>query len=136
MASLPLLPGYTFRDVSVSVWIIVIKFFISTSLRKLWLEELHGLYWFHTSSGIVYQIASVANEDVLNFSSFRKVKDYKLPHKLDILNGFPVIRDTNYGIGRRPTDAASVRYAEGLDPVEWVTADLRKSPSINISIIL
>ncbi|KAL0103394.1 hypothetical protein PUN28_017572 [Cardiocondyla obscurior] len=63
MANLPLLPGYTFRDVS--------------------------------------------------------VKDYKLPHKLDILNGFPVVRDTNYGIGRRLTDTASVRYAKGLDPVEY-----------------
>ncbi|XP_071628495.1 EF-hand domain-containing protein 1 [Temnothorax longispinosus] len=63
MANLPLLPGYTFRDIS--------------------------------------------------------VKDYKLPHKLDVLNGFPVVRDTNYGIGRRLTDAASVRYAEGLDPVEY-----------------
>ncbi|XP_011708053.1 PREDICTED: EF-hand domain-containing protein 1-like [Wasmannia auropunctata] len=63
MASLPLLPGYTFRDIT--------------------------------------------------------VKDYKLPHKLDTLNGFPVVRDTNYGIGRRLTDAASVRYAEGLDPVEY-----------------
>jgi len=41
-----------------------------------------------------------------------------LPHKLDVLNGFPVVRDTNYGIGRRLTDAASIRYAEGLDPVE------------------
>ncbi|EZA47764.1 EF-hand domain-containing protein [Ooceraea biroi] len=63
MAGLPLLPGYTFRDVS--------------------------------------------------------VRDYKLPHKLDVLNGFPVVRDTKYGIGRKPTDAASVRYADAPDPVEY-----------------
>ncbi|KYN40389.1 EF-hand domain-containing protein 1 [Trachymyrmex septentrionalis] len=62
MANLPLLPGYTFQDIT--------------------------------------------------------VKDYKLPHKLDVLNGFPVVRDTNYGIGRRLTDVASIRYAEGLNPVE------------------
>lgn len=54
----------------------------------------------------------------MNFHSFHKIKDYKLPHKLDISNGFPVIRDTNYGLGRRPTDAASVRYAECPDPIE------------------
>ncbi|XP_036140512.1 LOW QUALITY PROTEIN: EF-hand domain-containing protein 1 [Monomorium pharaonis] len=89
MATLPLLPGYTFRDITIS-------------------------------RDIVFQIgALIANEDVLNFSSFRKVKDYKLPHKLDILNGFPVVRDTNYGIGRRPTDAVSVRYTKGPDPVEY-----------------
>ncbi|XP_029679187.1 EF-hand domain-containing protein 1-like [Formica exsecta] len=63
MASLPLLPGYTFRDVN--------------------------------------------------------IKDYKLPHKLDISNGFSVIRDTNYDLGRRPTDAASLRYAECPDPIEY-----------------
>ncbi|KYM99290.1 EF-hand domain-containing protein 1 [Cyphomyrmex costatus] len=68
MANLPLLPGYTFRDIT--------------------------------------------------------VKDYKLPHKLDVLNGFPVVRDTNYGIGRRLTDAASVRYAEGLDPVKYDTSSI------------
>ncbi|KAL6265166.1 hypothetical protein P5V15_005251 [Pogonomyrmex californicus] len=85
MASLPLLPGYTFRDISV-----------------------------------IFRIdALVINRVVLNFSSFHKVKDYKLPHKLDILNGFPVICDTNYGIGRRLTDTASTRYAEGLDPIEY-----------------
>ncbi|XP_011138125.1 EF-hand domain-containing protein 1 isoform X2 [Harpegnathos saltator] len=63
MTSLPLLPGYTFRDVS--------------------------------------------------------LQDYKLPHKLDILNGFPVVRDTNYGTGRRPTDVASAAHAEVPYPVEY-----------------
>ncbi|XP_014473279.1 PREDICTED: EF-hand domain-containing protein 1-like [Dinoponera quadriceps] len=55
----------------------------------------------------------------LNLSSFYKFQDYKLPHKLDILNGFFVVRDTNYGIGKRPTDAASAAYAEVPYRVEY-----------------
>ncbi|KAG5312699.1 EFHC1 protein, partial [Acromyrmex insinuator] len=71
-------------------------------------------FTFRDITGVVFQISALrTNQDILN------VEDYKLPHKLDVLNGFPMVRDTNYGIGRRLTDAASIRYAEGLDPVEY-----------------
>lgn len=62
-------------------------------------------------------ILAINKGNIFSFS-FHKIKDYKLPHKLDISNGFPVIRDSNYGFGRRPTDAASLRYVEYPDPVE------------------
>ncbi|KAG7205804.1 hypothetical protein KM043_007749 [Ampulex compressa] len=47
------------------------------------------------------------------------IREYKLPHKFDILNGFRVSRDRNIGFGGKPIDAESVAFTKDSDPIQY-----------------